>query len=172
MVLAEPDIHFEEEMELEDAVPELEPLSFLLGRLLDQLCARLAARALAASAIRVRFELEPVSENNVRSLNDSSPRKAASPTYEKILTLPVPIAKFEDAAEIAAIAIAGGAATDGRAENIYGGRAGEAAIRAGWIISSEFARSGKTRAYDCAACESGGRCECGRAGVGGYASAG
>ncbi len=90
MVLAEPDIHFEEEMELEDAVPELEPLSFLVGRLLDQLCARLAARALAASTIRVRFELEPVSENNVRSLNDSAPRKAALPTYEKILTLPVP----------------------------------------------------------------------------------
>ena len=90
MVLAEPDIHFEEEMELEDAVPELEPLSFLLGRLLDQLCARLAARALAASVIRVRFELEPASENNVRSLNDSSSRKGALPTYDKILTLPVP----------------------------------------------------------------------------------
>ena len=90
MVLAEPDIHFEEEMELEDAVPELEPLSFLLGRLLDQLCARLAARSLAASTIRVRFDLEPVSDNNVRSLNDSSPQKAALPAYEKILTLPVP----------------------------------------------------------------------------------
>jgi protein ImuB len=90
IVLAEPDIHFEEEMELEDAVPELEPLSFLLGRLLDQLCARLAARALAASMIRVRFELEPVSENNVRSLNDSAARKAALPTYEKILALPMP----------------------------------------------------------------------------------
>jgi len=90
MVLAGPDIHFEEEMELEDAVPELEPLSFLLGRLLDQLCARLAARSLAASVIRVRFELEPVSENNVRSLNDSAARKAAVPTYEKFLTLPVP----------------------------------------------------------------------------------
>jgi protein ImuB len=90
MVLAEPDFHLEEEMEFEDAVPELEPLSFLLGRLLDQLCARLATRSLAASTIRVRFELEPVSENNVRSLNDSLPRKAALPTYEKILTLPVP----------------------------------------------------------------------------------
>jgi len=90
MVLAEPDVHFEEEMELEDAVPELEPLSFLLGRLLDQLCARLAARSLAAATIRVRFELEPVSENNVRSLNDSAPRKAALPMYEKLLTLPLP----------------------------------------------------------------------------------
>ncbi|MGA8143337.1 MAG: DNA polymerase Y family protein [Candidatus Acidiferrales bacterium] len=91
LALADPDIHFEEGMELEDSVPELEPLSFLLGRLLDQLCARLAARSLAASAIRVRFELEPVSESNVRSLNDASPRKAAPPTYEKILTLPVPM---------------------------------------------------------------------------------
>ncbi|HXP68343.1 MAG TPA: DNA polymerase Y family protein [Candidatus Dormibacteraeota bacterium] len=90
MVLAEPEVHFEEEMELEDAVPELEPLSFLLGRLLDQLCVRLSARSLAASTIRVRFELEPVSENNVRSLNDGVPRKAALPTYERILTLPVP----------------------------------------------------------------------------------
>ena len=35
-------------------------LAFLLGRLLDQLCARLAARSLAANAIRVRFELEPL----------------------------------------------------------------------------------------------------------------
>jgi len=90
MVLAEPEVHFEEEMELEDAVPELEPLSFLLGRLLDQLCARLSARSLAAAMIRVRFELEPVSENNVRSLNDGVPRKAVAPTYERILTLPVP----------------------------------------------------------------------------------
>ncbi len=143
MVLAEPDVHFEEEMELEDAVPELEPLSFLLGRLLDQLCARLAARALAASTIRVRFELEPVSENNVRSLNDSAPRKAALPTYEKILTLAGAVAKFEDAAEIASVAIAGGAAADGCAENIYDGRSCQAAIRAGGIVSAEFAGSRK-----------------------------
>jgi protein ImuB len=91
LVLAEPDIYFEEEMELEDAVPELEPLSFLLGRLLDQLCARLEARSLAASAIRVRFELEPVSENNFRSLNDNAPRNLTPPTYEKVLTLPMPM---------------------------------------------------------------------------------
>ncbi len=91
LVLAEPDIYFEEEMELEDAVPELEPLSFLLGRLLDQLCARLEARSLAAATIRVRFELEPVSDNNFRSLNDTAPRNAPPPVYEKVLTLPVPM---------------------------------------------------------------------------------
>ncbi len=88
---AEPDIYFEEEMELEDAVPELEPLSFLLGRLLDQLCARLEARSLAAAVIRVRFELESVSEENFRSLHDEAARPVAAPTYEKVLTLPVPM---------------------------------------------------------------------------------
>ena len=41
MVLAQPAIYFEEEMELEYAVAEIEPLAFLVGRLLDLLCARL-----------------------------------------------------------------------------------------------------------------------------------
>jgi protein ImuB len=81
IVLAEPEIHFEEEMELEDAVEELEPLSFLLGRLLDQLCARLVARALAACAIRVRFDLDPAFDR----------QKAAPRIYERILALPVPM---------------------------------------------------------------------------------
>src|SRR5208282_5792769 len=83
LVLAEPEIYFEEEMELEDAVEELEPLSFLLGRLLDQLCARLVARSLAACAIRVRFDLDP-------GFCDSG-RKSASKIYERVLTLPVPM---------------------------------------------------------------------------------
>ena len=48
LVLAKPAVYFQEEMELDDAVEELESLSFLLGRLLDQLCARLAARSLSA----------------------------------------------------------------------------------------------------------------------------
>ncbi len=83
IVLAEPEIHFEEEMELEDAVEELEPLSFLLGRLFDQLCARLVARSLAACAIRVRFDLDP-------GFGDSR-QKSAVKIYERVLTLPVPM---------------------------------------------------------------------------------
>ena len=59
LILAEPTHTFEEFLELDDAVEELEPLSFLLGRLLDQLCARVAARALAIRTIRVQFELQP-----------------------------------------------------------------------------------------------------------------
>jgi protein ImuB len=121
LVLAEPAVHFEEKMELEDAVAELEPLSFLLGRLLDQLCARLAARSLAASAIRLRFDLE-VSDGNelpqpgersregmahgqvrgqVRGQTRGPARKnggrqiahaeTASKIFEKVLALPVPL---------------------------------------------------------------------------------
>jgi protein ImuB len=91
IVLAQPAIHFEEEMELEDAIEELEPLSFLLGRLLDQLCARLVARSLAACAIRVRFELEPSWERDFRRRNDPTRPKAAPKIYERVLTLPAPM---------------------------------------------------------------------------------
>jgi nucleotidyltransferase/DNA polymerase involved in DNA repair len=63
LAVAEATDFFEEEMELDDAVEELDPLSFLLGRLLDQLCARLGARALAAASIRARFELQPAFED-------------------------------------------------------------------------------------------------------------
>jgi protein ImuB len=76
MILAEPNLCFEEEMTLEYAVEELEPLAFLLGRLLDQLCARLTARSLKAAAIRLRFELDASSDKK---------------SYEKLLTLPIPM---------------------------------------------------------------------------------
>src|SRR5205823_12275456 len=51
LVPIEPALKFEEAMELEDAVHLLEPLSFILARPLQQLCARLAARSLAASEL-------------------------------------------------------------------------------------------------------------------------
>ena len=75
LVLAEPALDFVEEMEIEHGVAELEPLAFLLGRLLDQLCARLAARSLAAGAIHLRFRLETTPPS----------------TFEKVLRLPVPM---------------------------------------------------------------------------------
>ncbi|MFZ3214533.1 MAG: DNA polymerase Y family protein [Candidatus Acidiferrales bacterium] len=71
LVLAEPAERLEEEMELDDAVEDLEPLAFVLGRLLDQLCARLAARALSAAAIRVRFELGDAFERDFQVLNEN-----------------------------------------------------------------------------------------------------
>jgi protein ImuB len=91
LVLAQPSSTFAEEMELDDAVEELEPLSFLLGRLLDQLCARLEARALAVRAVRVRFELQPSFEKDFQTLQEDLRQKPEAKQYEKVLTLPVPM---------------------------------------------------------------------------------
>src|SRR5439155_256922 len=71
LVVADAAHTFVEEMELDDAIEELEPLSFLLGRLLNQLCARLTARALAASKIHMRFGLEPAFEKALGTRNEA-----------------------------------------------------------------------------------------------------
>jgi protein ImuB len=91
LVLAQASSSFAEEMELDDAVEELEPLSFLLGRLLDQLCARLEARALAVRAVRIRFELQPSFEKDFQALKEDLRTKPGVKHYEKVLTLPVPM---------------------------------------------------------------------------------
>lgn len=88
--IAELGISFEEAMELEDAVEELDPLSFLLGRLLDQLCARLTARMLGAGAIHARFELQPSFENAVDIRKGAFFEKNAPGLYETHLQLPAP----------------------------------------------------------------------------------
>lgn len=49
---------FKSSIELEYAVAELEPLSFLFARLLNQLCASLNAYGLATNALQVEMELE------------------------------------------------------------------------------------------------------------------
>jgi len=49
---------FEETIELEFPIMLLEPLAFLLNRLLDQICARLAARALSTQELRLTLELQ------------------------------------------------------------------------------------------------------------------
>jgi protein ImuB len=82
LVRAEPALHFEEAMELEYPVMELEPLLFILSRLLDQLCLRLAARVLATQELRLRLELE-------RSVD--SQQSTVNSLYEMALRLPVPM---------------------------------------------------------------------------------
>jgi protein ImuB len=54
----EPPIDFEECMDLEFSVELLEPLMFVLNRLLHQLCTRLSMHVLAASEVRLTLTLE------------------------------------------------------------------------------------------------------------------
>jgi protein ImuB len=58
LVPVEPPLVFEEAIELEYPLVLLEPLAFLLGRLLEQLCARLSTHALATQELRLRLKLE------------------------------------------------------------------------------------------------------------------
>ncbi len=57
LVPVEAPMVFEEAIELEHPIVLLEPLAFLLNRILDQLCARLASRALATQELRLTLEL-------------------------------------------------------------------------------------------------------------------
>lgn len=91
LALAESEMRFEEQIQLEDAVEELEPLSFLLGRLLDQLCARLQAHALASCAIQLRFTLGDAFQPLPLDRGATFVAKAAPAVYEKTLRLPVPM---------------------------------------------------------------------------------
>jgi protein ImuB len=91
LLLAQPETCFTEEMALEYAVTELEPLSFLLGRLLDQVCARLEARSLAASAFCLRFGLKDSVEEESQVKGQPSVSTMEPGTYEKMLRLPVPM---------------------------------------------------------------------------------
>ncbi|HKP37732.1 MAG TPA: hypothetical protein VJT71_12825 [Pyrinomonadaceae bacterium] len=71
--LIRPPLGFEQSLELEHSITELEPLSFILSRLLNQLCANLLEHALATNELRLRFKLEDKTE------------------FERTITLPVPV---------------------------------------------------------------------------------
>ncbi len=96
LVLCEPASHFEEAMELESPVENLEPLSFILNRLLEQLCARLEARALAVQELHLRLQLErrvaDEESATVEELTASfvhSHNVGVTPFYTRVLRLPV-----------------------------------------------------------------------------------
>src|SRR5450631_148235 len=80
LVPSNPPLIFEEAMELELPLVLLEPLAFLLNRMLDQLCARLQARALAAQELFLKLTLE-----NGRSESD------AASCFQRTIHLPVPL---------------------------------------------------------------------------------
>jgi protein ImuB len=86
----EPALVFEEAIELEHPLVLLEPLAFLLGRLLEQLCARLSARALATQELRLRLELDSSchEEETDHRLTGTGEDGCI---FERTLRLPVPL---------------------------------------------------------------------------------
>jgi protein ImuB len=79
IVPLDPPLTFSEGTELEAPIELLEPLLFVLSRLLQQLCARLRARSLALQELRLDLTLEAES------------RSVARPLFSRTLRFPVPL---------------------------------------------------------------------------------
>jgi protein ImuB len=98
LVPVEPPLLFEEVIELDYPLMLLEPLAFLLGRLLEQLCARLEARALATQELRLCFELQNgyQSDESAELALGLNRRGRPSPhnLFKRTLRLPVPSLDF------------------------------------------------------------------------------
>src|SRR6202035_3036948 len=84
LVPLEAPVVFEEAVELEYPIVLLEPLAFLLNRLLEQICARLASRALNTQELRLTLELESFS-------SFSQPSTIKNQPFQRTLRLPLPM---------------------------------------------------------------------------------
>ena len=92
IVPAQDSERFEERIELEEAVDNLEPLSFLMGRLLQQLCTRISSRALAIGCIHVAFNLEKAFDASLEPGDQgTTQRNPFSKTFSSTLKLPVAV---------------------------------------------------------------------------------
>src|SRR5882724_10932762 len=98
LVPFEPPLIFEEAIELEYPLMLLEPLAFLLSRLLEQLCARLGTRALATQELRLNLTLEQMpygcgpTTNHVGTGAPTRPGRAQDRQhFHRNLRLPVPL---------------------------------------------------------------------------------
>jgi len=105
LVPVEAPLIFEEAIELEHPIMLLEPLAFLLNRLLDQICARLGSRALATQELRLTLELSNLTgtDDNYENLgipseSDGSEARVASQIissrqtkFTRTLSLPLPM---------------------------------------------------------------------------------
>jgi protein ImuB len=98
--LIRPPVGFEQSMELEHPIEELEPLSFILSRLLNQLCANLLEHALATNELQLLFVTEPGADRGPRASSSrgvvvaTGLRTQSEPgnsTHERTITLPVPM---------------------------------------------------------------------------------
>jgi len=91
LVPVEPPLVFEEAIELEYPLVLLEPLAFLLARLLDQLCARLGARALATQELNLDLTLECAPDHVGAGAPARPGRAQAQQSFHRALRLPVPL---------------------------------------------------------------------------------
>ena len=82
----EPRLIFAESVELEYPIVLLEPLAFLLNRMLEQVCARLRARALAVQELQLNLELAAAPSNGCASFTQTLTR-----TFTRTLRLPTPM---------------------------------------------------------------------------------
>jgi protein ImuB len=97
--LIRPPAGFTQSLQLEHPVSEFEPLSFILARLLNQLCANLNEHALATNELRLRLLTEQCPEYRLQPQisgdHKKSPAQAATPNLsdlqERTITLPVPM---------------------------------------------------------------------------------
>jgi protein ImuB len=91
LVPAESPPSFQETAELEEAVDLLEPLGFILNRLLDELLERLQARSLATDQVHVDLELEVHADRQLQAENPpAAPVIAVATLHQRVLKLPVP----------------------------------------------------------------------------------
>jgi protein ImuB len=84
LVPLEAPLIFEEAMELEYPIVLLEPLAFVLNRLLEQICARLASRALSVQQLHLTLDLETRPQSNQQS-------KINNQKFVRALRLPLPM---------------------------------------------------------------------------------
>ena len=82
----EPQLIFAESVELEYPIVLLEPLAFLLNRMLEQVCARLRARALAVQELRLNLTLAATPLNGCASF-----AQALTRAFTRTLRLPTPM---------------------------------------------------------------------------------
>jgi protein ImuB len=84
LVPVEEPMLFEEAIELEHPIVLLEPLAFLLNRLLEQICARLGSRALSTQELRLTLDLENYASRNQQST-------ISNQQFARTLRLPLPM---------------------------------------------------------------------------------
>src|SRR5215471_15791313 len=81
LVPADTAVDFVESFEFEEPVETLESLTFILNRLLQQVCSRLASCALATNELRLKLELE------ARQINNEQKKEF----YQRAWKLPLPV---------------------------------------------------------------------------------